>query len=193
MSTHNICFCGEIRKIIYGYHRLSGTMTSYHTFPKIDPQHKKGYLLTCASNKGSNQSPHLCSLISLPYPHEEIPSMAIQNVPSEDSDQTAQMCRLIWIFAGRTYLKVHFLMLQLNLNKCILLPGQLPKNAGWLANSEETDQNHILQHLIWVYTVFLGVTAWIQTALFKRTLDTTKTIVTMTIWLSRNFCLRGNI
>ena len=29
-------------------------------------------------------------------------SLAIQNVPSEDSDQTARMRRLIWIFAGRT-------------------------------------------------------------------------------------------
>ena len=27
-------------------------------------------------------------------------SLAIQNTPSEDSDQTAQMCMLIWIFAG---------------------------------------------------------------------------------------------
>ena len=29
-------------------------------------------------------------------------SLAIQNVPSKDSDQTARMRRLIWIFAGRT-------------------------------------------------------------------------------------------
>ena len=36
-------------------------------------------------------------------------SLAIQNAPSEDSDQTARMCRLIWIFAGRTCPKVRFL------------------------------------------------------------------------------------
>ena len=35
----------------------------------------------------------------------------------EDSDQTARMRRLIWIFAGRTFPKVRFLTLQL---KCII-------------------------------------------------------------------------
>ena len=39
--------------------------------------------------------------------------LAIQNVPSEDSDQTARMRRLIWIFAWYTCLKICFLMLQL--------------------------------------------------------------------------------
>ena len=29
--------------------------------------------------------------------------LAIQNVPSENSNQTARMYRLIWIFAGRTF------------------------------------------------------------------------------------------
>ena len=38
-------------------------------------------------------------------------SLAIQNAPSEDSDQTAWMRRLIWIFARRTCPKVHFLTL----------------------------------------------------------------------------------
>ena len=36
-------------------------------------------------------------------------SLAIQKAPSEDSDQTARMRRLIRIFAGRTCLKVRFL------------------------------------------------------------------------------------
>ena len=40
-------------------------------------------------------------------------SFACQKAPSEDSDQTARMCRLIWIFAGRTYLKVRFLTFRL--------------------------------------------------------------------------------
>ena len=39
--------------------------------------------------------------------------LAIQNVPSEDSDQTARMRRLIWIFAGRTCTKIFFLTLWL--------------------------------------------------------------------------------
>ena len=37
-------------------------------------------------------------------------SFAIQNVSSEDSDQTAQIWRLIWIFAGYTRRRVYFLM-----------------------------------------------------------------------------------
>ena len=36
-------------------------------------------------------------------------SLAIQNAPREDSDQTAWMRRLIWIFAVRTCPKLHFL------------------------------------------------------------------------------------
>ena len=35
-----------------------------------------------------------------------IAPLAVQNAPSEGSDQTAQMRRLIWIFAERTYSKV---------------------------------------------------------------------------------------
>ena len=51
---------------------------------------------------------------SLQCPYEEILySLANQNVPKEDSDQTARMRRLIWIFAGRTRLKVRFPTLRL--------------------------------------------------------------------------------
>ena len=49
-------------------------------------------------------------------------SFAIQNVPSEDSDQTARIRRLIWIFAGRTCPTVCFLMLWLS--------GCLPEYVG---------------------------------------------------------------
>ena len=42
-----------------------------------------------------------------------IASLAIQDAPSEDSDQTARMRRLIWIFVGRTCTKVCLLMLRL--------------------------------------------------------------------------------
>ena len=40
-------------------------------------------------------------------------SLAIKNVPNEDSDQTAEMPRQIWIFPVHTYWKVPFLMLRL--------------------------------------------------------------------------------
>ena len=31
---------------------------------------------------------------------KELASLAIQNAPTEDSDQNVRMCRLIWIFHG---------------------------------------------------------------------------------------------
>ena len=40
--------------------------------------------------------------------------MAFHRVISEDSDQTARMRRLIWVFAGRTCHKVHFRPLRFN-------------------------------------------------------------------------------
>ena len=40
-------------------------------------------------------------------------SLTIQNAPSEESDQTAQTRRLIWILAGRTCPNAYFLELQL--------------------------------------------------------------------------------
>ena len=42
-----------------------------------------------------------------------IASLTIQNSPSEDSNQTARMRRLIGIFAGRTGSKVRFLTLRI--------------------------------------------------------------------------------
>ena len=42
--------------------------------------------------------------------------LAIRWAHSEDSDQTGQMPRLIWVFAGRTYHFVGFVMGQLNLS-----------------------------------------------------------------------------
>ena len=42
-------------------------------------------------------------------------SLVIQNAPREDSDQTARMRSLIWIFTGHKCPKVRFLMFWLNL------------------------------------------------------------------------------
>ena len=52
----------------------------------------------------------LCSLSAW----RNITSLVFENAPSDDSDQTARMRRLIWIFAGRTCQKVPFLTLRLN-------------------------------------------------------------------------------
>ena len=57
----------------------------------------------------SNQPTYMCSLISLCWMNEETASIAIQNVPSEASDQMAQMRRPIWIFTGCTCPKILFL------------------------------------------------------------------------------------
>ena len=48
-----------------------------------------------------------------PSPHPTTPH-SFRNAPSEDSDQTAQLRRLIWIFAGRLCRKVRCLTLGLN-------------------------------------------------------------------------------
>ena len=46
-------------------------------------------------------------------------SLAIRNALCEDSDQTARMRRLIWIFAGRSCPTVHFLMFRRILISCL--------------------------------------------------------------------------
>ena len=56
-------------------------------------QLEKTYLLTYAHKEDFNQPMHPSSLISLCCPHEETVSLAIQNALSEDSDQTAGVCR----------------------------------------------------------------------------------------------------
>ena len=54
------------------------------------------YVLTCASNK--DKSACAKSDQSSLSAWRNFAPLAIQNVPTEDSDQPAQMCRLIWIF-----------------------------------------------------------------------------------------------
>ena len=44
---------------------------------------------------------------------KQLASLAIQNMSSEDSNQTKCMRKLIINFSGRTCLKVHFLTLQI--------------------------------------------------------------------------------
>ena len=54
------------------------------------------YLLTCAPNAALNQRAHSSSLIRVFIIRmKKLQSLAIQNAPSEDSDQTAQMRSLI--------------------------------------------------------------------------------------------------
>ena len=56
----------------------------------------RNYLLTCASNEDSDQPAHPGSLIGVFNDSiKKFASLAIQNVPSEDSDQTGGKQRLI--------------------------------------------------------------------------------------------------
>ena len=74
----------------------------------------------CAPNEDSNQPAHLSSLM------KNTCILSIQNVCSEDSDQTLQMLRLIWIFAGHTNLKVPFdVVAHMSLVKQALVPGSV--------------------------------------------------------------------
>ena len=57
--------------------------------------------------------------------------------PSEDSDQTVRMLRLIWLFAWRTCPKVRFLTLRL------YLMMHLKKLADFMTNCA----NHLLRHV----------------------------------------------
>ena len=67
-----------------------------------ESQLERMYLLTCAPNEDSNQPVHPRSLISLRCPHEETLHPWLFKMRSEDSNQDAQMLRLIWSFTGRT-------------------------------------------------------------------------------------------
>ena len=58
-----------------------------------EPQREKTYLLTCLPSEDSNHPAYLRNMISLLCPHEKnFASLAIQNTPREDSDQTERIC-----------------------------------------------------------------------------------------------------
>ena len=62
-----------------------------------------------APGDNSDQFVHPPSLINLRC----IESVAVLRVHSEDSDQTVGMCRLVWVFAGRKWHFVCFVVLRL--------------------------------------------------------------------------------
>ena len=73
------------------------------------------YLLTCIQwrLKSACKSAQSDQSVHCPFAF-----LAIQNVPGEDSDLPAQMCRLIWIFTRHKYPYVCFLVLWLSV--CII-------------------------------------------------------------------------
>ena len=71
----------------------------------FEHQSQKTYLLKCAPKKTQIRLRTRAVRLYIESPlsaWRNFASLAIQNAPSEDSDQTVRMCRLIWIFAGRT-------------------------------------------------------------------------------------------
>ena len=66
----------------------------------------------------------------------------IQNVPSEDSNQTVQMHRLIWIFSGHTCLKEWFLMLGLIYCCCCCVEVLQPSQPNGVMSSAVSLPNH---------------------------------------------------
>ena len=86
-------------------------------------------------------------------------SLAIQNAPSEDTDQTAWMRRLIRIFAGQTYQNVLFLTLRLRL----FIRGKWPSAQRNLQkdlwNTEYLDQSAHPHSLHRVFTEIVPSTA----------------------------------
>ena len=81
---------------------------------KLEPQHVKTYNRIFAPNENSNQPAHRAVWSESSFSAwRNFASLAFQNAPSEDSDQTARKRRLIWIFAERTCQKVRFLTLRL--------------------------------------------------------------------------------
>ena len=124
----------------------------------LELQNEKMYILTCVPNKDSNQSARLLHLIRAFIFHEEtLHPWLSKNVPREDSDQTAWIRRLIWIFAGFTYPKVWFLALWLTL--CYLFSStRYPIISGY----RQTFFAHWAYHFVnilflqWQSTTLLG-------------------------------------
>ena len=77
-------------------------------------------------------------------------SLAIQNAPSEDSDQTARMRRLIGFFAERTCPTVRFLTSRIILLDVIFSALQVKTDY---ANNVDPDETALTSRLIRIYTV----------------------------------------
>ena len=95
-----------------------------------EPQHDKTKRMTCAPMCGSAWASTQADQSSLSV-WRNIWSLAILRVHTEDYDQTGQMHRLIWVFAGRTSHFVGFVMWRL---KCMKLSRGATKPTKWRFN-----------------------------------------------------------
>ena len=78
-----------------------------------EPKHAKNNKVTCALSEDSDQPRYPLSQISLRCPHEEGVGPWLPIERQAKTDQTGQMPRLIYVFAGLTCHFVGFVMLQL--------------------------------------------------------------------------------
>ena len=92
-----------------------------YNFYLQEPQCEKMNLLTCATNGLESACASVQSDQSSLTTWRNLASLAIQNAPSEDFDQTVRICRLILILAGCKCPKACFLMLH-HINHGKLLP-----------------------------------------------------------------------
>ena len=76
---------------------------------KFEPAHYKTYNKTCVTNKDSDQPVHPPNKArALIYPFFDGPEAVKDTCDYEVSDQTEQMRRVIWVFAGRISFIVDF-------------------------------------------------------------------------------------
>ena len=81
--------------------RCSGK-TNELKYRYIKPGHSISYMTAFAPSKDSDQPVYLCSLISLCCQPEDALDAWLPGECPVKTDQTAQMGRLIWVFAGCT-------------------------------------------------------------------------------------------
>ena len=101
MTFSDAVFLGALRVKVYSVYMYLKKLIKAN-----EPQHEKAYLLPCVPNSFKLACISVQSDQSSLFTWRNFASLDIQNVPSEDSDQTAQMQSLIRIFPGQTCLKV---------------------------------------------------------------------------------------
>ena len=120
--------------------QMSGKQYGKNKWPDLS-QRLNTYLLICATKGDSNQPAHLRSLTRVFIVRmKNLCNLDNGKCASEDSVQTDQMHRLIWIFAGRICSKVSlFLTLRLSYMRIVSMNGEThDQNAGSVLKIENS-------------------------------------------------------
>ena len=107
-----VCLLGQIKKKKQFCQWRPVVCMKHFAYTSNEPQHEKTYRLSDINvrRRLKSASAFAQSSHSLRCPHDETMHPYISKMtPSEDSDQTARMRRLIWIFAELTCPEVCFL------------------------------------------------------------------------------------